>query len=71
MHQAVAILRKAYGNSHPRVASQLANTAVIMWQLEDFDGAVPLLQEASDILGGHTGMLGDIEKIKRHEPCTM
>ena len=71
MQKAVAILRKVHGKSHPAVANLLASTAATMWKLEDFDGALRLLQEASDILGGHRGMLAAIEKIKRHESCTM
>ena len=67
--QSLAIQKKIKGNTHPDVGMGLANLSVALWKQGDFDGALPLLEEASEIFGGHPAMLKDIEVLKRHGPC--
>ena len=69
--KAMAIRKKVFGPTHPAVAQTMSNIAVALWKQKEFGGAASMLQEASDILGGHPAMLAAIAQIKRHEPCTM
>ena len=69
--KAMAIQKKVFGPTHPTVAHTMSSIAVALWKQKEFGEAASMLQEASDILGGHPGMIADIAQIKRHEPCTM
>ena len=64
---AIAIFKTSLGPTHPNVGVLLSNTAVLLWKQGDFDGALPLLEEANAINGG--GYDKFVGMLKAHDAC--
>ena len=49
LHDALAIRRRVFGETHPAVAQSLNNLGVVLRQRGDYDGAEPLFHEALEM----------------------